>query len=229
MKSPALILFLLAIPVSAQQPKPTAPAPAPEGKSTTPCVILKRMGPADEITSHLYSFGIRGKQFQYVEGTLPQAVSFHGRLTDHDARKIMDKGGKIQLLEPGYSAADLEAARRQCAGLPPLLTEAANGTAKTGATTSATAKPTVGTEATTPNQTKSASASLATISLSSNPDGADIFTDDAFVGSAPAALKLSAGKHIIKVTMAGFKDWSREITALADSDARLVATLEKLN
>ena len=36
------------------------------------CVILKRMGPADEITSHLYSFGFRGKQFQYVEGKLPE-------------------------------------------------------------------------------------------------------------------------------------------------------------
>ena len=26
------------------------------------CMILKRMGPADEVTSHLYSFGFRGKQ-----------------------------------------------------------------------------------------------------------------------------------------------------------------------
>lgn len=32
------------------------------------CVIVKRMGPADQVTSRLYSFGIRGKQFQYVEG-----------------------------------------------------------------------------------------------------------------------------------------------------------------
>ena len=40
------------------------------------CVILKRMGPADQVTSRLYSFGIRGKQFQYVEGKLPESVPF---------------------------------------------------------------------------------------------------------------------------------------------------------
>jgi hypothetical protein len=33
---------------------------------------------SDEITSHLYSFGLRGKQFQYIEGTLPRGLSFHG-------------------------------------------------------------------------------------------------------------------------------------------------------
>src|SRR5438270_13668343 len=71
-----------------------APQPAtaiPETKPAVPCVILQRMAPADEITSHLYSFGIRGRQFQYVEGNLPNGRSFHGRRTDHDARKIWDK------------------------------------------------------------------------------------------------------------------------------------------
>ena len=113
MKSPALVLLLFAFSASAQDPKPVAAAPAPDSTAAAPCVILKRMGPADEITSHLYSFGIRGKQFQYIEGTLPQGISFHGRLTDHDARKILDKGGKIQILEPKYAQADIEAARRQ--------------------------------------------------------------------------------------------------------------------
>src|SRR5712691_4076192 len=87
-------------PSPVQQTPQSAPQPVaaiPETKPAVPCVILKRMGPADEITSHLYSFGIRGKQFQYVEGNLPQGISFHGRLTDHDARKILDKGGKIQI------------------------------------------------------------------------------------------------------------------------------------
>jgi hypothetical protein len=83
-----------------------------ENKST--CVILKRMGPADEITSHMYSFGIRGKQFQFVEGQLPKGVKFHGRLTDHDVRKIEDKGGKVEILEPKYKADDLEQARKGC-------------------------------------------------------------------------------------------------------------------
>lgn len=78
------------------------------------CVILKRMGPADEVTSHLYSFGIRGKQFQFVEGDFPKGMKFHGRLTDHDVREIMDKGGKVSVVEKDYKREDLEDARKSC-------------------------------------------------------------------------------------------------------------------
>jgi hypothetical protein len=72
------------------------------------------MGPADEVTSHLYSFGIRGKQFQYVEGSFPNGVKWHGRLTDNDVRQIQNNGGKFVLLEPKYTDADLESARKSC-------------------------------------------------------------------------------------------------------------------
>ncbi|MGB9433950.1 MAG: hypothetical protein WBQ89_17030 [Candidatus Acidiferrum sp.] len=78
------------------------------------CLILKRMGPADEITSHMYSFGIRGKQFQYVEGDFPAGVKFHGRLTDHDVREIQSHGGKVVMMEPKYSADDLREAKQSC-------------------------------------------------------------------------------------------------------------------
>jgi len=98
-------------------PSPVAtPAPAevkPQGDAG-PCVILKRMGPADEVTSHLYSFGIRGKQFQFVEGKLPKGVSFHGRLTDHDVRSIQDKGGRVVMVESKYTTVDLDHARQEC-------------------------------------------------------------------------------------------------------------------
>lgn len=146
MHTPPIILVVSAlafagVPVLAQQQAPPPPAQLhtphtqPDAKPAAPCVILKRMGPADEITSHLYSFGIRGKQFQYVEGNLPQGISFHGRLTDHDARKILDKGGKIQILEPKYTPGDVDAARRLCSGLP-LATA---GVGKENAPTSGTA------------------------------------------------------------------------------------------
>src|SRR5882724_8093094 len=200
--------------------RPTTEGSIPDAKPVAPCVILKRMGPADEITSHLYSFGIRGKQFQYVEGNLPQGISFHGRLTDHDARKILDKGGKIQILEPKYTPADLDAVRRQCSGLPPVEVSKDAPKQEEKPTTSGTAS-VPASEA----STKGVPNGLATISVSSNPDGADIYADDSFIGSAPATLKLSVGKHAIKVSMAGFKDWSREITALAGSEAHLTAAL----
>jgi len=247
MHRPTIILFVstlafAGVPMLAQQQAPpvqpqspqsaTQPAPAPTAtKPTTgsipdikpgaPCVILKRMGPADEITSHLYSFGIRGKQFQYVEGNLPQGISFHGRLTDHDARKILDKAGKIQILEPKYTPTDLEAARRQCSGLPPIATEVSKDAPKQDEKAAIQAEAEV--------STKVMSDALATISVSSSPDGADIYADGSFVGSAPATLKLSGGKHTVRVTMLGFKDWSREITALAGSEAHLTASLEKQN
>src|SRR5271166_6950349 len=75
------------------------------------CVILKRMGPADEVTSHLYSFGIRGKQFQYVEGKLPEGFPFHGRLTDHDVRNLQGRGAEVIVLEPHYTSQELMQAR----------------------------------------------------------------------------------------------------------------------
>jgi len=78
------------------------------------CLILKRMGPADEITSHMYSFGIRGKQFQYVEGDFPAGAKFHGRLTDNDVRNIQKHGGKVVMMEPRYSADDLREAKLSC-------------------------------------------------------------------------------------------------------------------
>src|ERR1700683_4018174 len=97
MRIPALIFVLacLAVPAVAQD----------SGQKS--CVILKRMGPADEVTSHLYSFGNRGKQFQFVEGNFPKGMKFHGRLTDHDVQQIMDKGGKVSILEKDYKHEDL--------------------------------------------------------------------------------------------------------------------------
>jgi hypothetical protein len=72
-------------------------------------------------------------------------------------------------------------------------------------------------------------ASKGTIAVNSNPDGAEVYVDDSFVGNASALLKLSEGKHTIKVSMAGYKTWSREISVLAGSEVKLVATLEKLD
>lgn len=71
--------------------------------------------------------------------------------------------------------------------------------------------------------------STASVSVTSNPDAAEIYVDDAFVGNAPATQKLSPGKHTIRVSLAGYKVWSREITAQAGSEAHVVATLERLD
>lgn len=66
-----------------------------------------------------------------------------------------------------------------------------------------------------------------TVKVQSTPPGADVAVDGAFVGNAPAALKLPPGKHSVTLTSAGFKAWSRDLTVLAGSETSLVATLEK--
>jgi len=69
----------------------------------------------------------------------------------------------------------------------------------------------------------------AMIALVSTPVGAEVSVDDAFVGNAPAKLKLKPGKHMIKVTMVGYKNWAREMTVMSGSEVTLTATLEKVN
>ena len=68
----------------------------------------------------------------------------------------------------------------------------------------------------------------AMIALVSTPAGADVNIDGAFVGNAPATLKLKPGKHTIKVTMTGYKDWSKDMTVLPGSQVNLAATMEKV-
>ena len=65
------------------------------------------------------------------------------------------------------------------------------------------------------------------IEVHSTPEGAEVYLDGAFVGNAPATLKLAPGQHTIRVTQSGYKDWSREIAVQAGSDAHLSASLDK--
>jgi hypothetical protein len=66
-----------------------------------------------------------------------------------------------------------------------------------------------------------------TVMLASTPDGAEVYVDDAFVGNAPATLKLGPGKHTVKVSEGGYKPWSKELNVYAGSEVRLKAVLLK--
>jgi hypothetical protein len=65
------------------------------------------------------------------------------------------------------------------------------------------------------------------IRLAASPQDAEVSVDDNFVGNAPVDLKLTPGKHTIKVMAAGYRSWSRELSVLAGSEVHLNATLEK--
>jgi hypothetical protein len=58
-------------------------------------------------------------------------------------------------------------------------------------------------------------------------EGAEVYADGAFVGNAPATLKLGAGKHIVRLVLAGYEEWTREISVQGGSELRLAASLEK--
>jgi len=66
-----------------------------------------------------------------------------------------------------------------------------------------------------------------TVNVSSDPAGAHVSLNHNFIGNSPATLKLAPGKHIITVKMAGYQDWTREITLQSGSEVQLTATLEK--
>ncbi len=70
-------------------------------------------------------------------------------------------------------------------------------------------------------------AKTGTVKITSEPSGADVSVDGAFMGNTPAQLKLSAGKHSIQILSEGFSEWGREIEVSAGSDLNLNAALKK--
>ncbi|HEV2964279.1 MAG TPA: PEGA domain-containing protein [Candidatus Angelobacter sp.] len=64
------------------------------------------------------------------------------------------------------------------------------------------------------------------VRLVASPQDAEVSVDDNFVGNAPVDLKLTPGKHTIKVSAAGYRSWSRELSVLTESEVHLNATLE---
>ncbi len=70
---------------------------------------------------------------------------------------------------------------------------------------------------------------VGTVSVSSEPDGAEIFVDDKFLGNAPATLKLPAGPHSILLKFPGHADWRRTLEVLKSSKTSLKATLEPIS
>ena len=71
-----------------------------------------------------------------------------------------------------------------------------------------------------------ASDAVGAVSISSDPDGAEIFVDDKFHGNTPATLKLPAGSHAIILKFPGHADWRRTLEILKSSKTSLKAVLD---
>lgn len=68
---------------------------------------------------------------------------------------------------------------------------------------------------------------VGTVSVTSDPDGAEIFIDSVGCGRTPAILKLSGGKHAIQLVMQGHKDWTSDLEVRENSIVNVTAKLEK--
>jgi S1-C subfamily serine protease len=71
-------------------------------------------------------------------------------------------------------------------------------------------------------------AGVGTVSISSDPDGAEIYVDGKFFGNAPATLKLPSGSHEVVLKISGRMEWKRTLEILKGNkttlDAKLVRT-----
>lgn len=76
-----------------------------------------------------------------------------------------------------------------------------------------------------PQTAVSQASGFGSVTITSTPDGADIYVDDKFVGNAQASLKLEAGTHVIVLKLLGYADWGRSIEVLKDSSVALKVTL----
>jgi S1-C subfamily serine protease len=68
-----------------------------------------------------------------------------------------------------------------------------------------------------------------TVSVTSDPDGAEIFVGNKFYGNAPATLKLPAGTHSIVLKFPGRADWTRTLEVLKGNKTTLKAVLDPVS
>jgi hypothetical protein len=59
----------------------------------------------------------------------------------------------------------------------------------------------------------------------SDPNGAEIFLDDKFVGTSPATPRIAEDTHTLILKSAYHTDWSRSITILKESAVTVKASL----
>lgn len=72
------------------------------------------------------------------------------------------------------------------------------------------------------------SAGFGTLTITCDIDAAKIFADGVFVGTSPAALRLSVGPHKVLVTSRGFLDYAEVVGVLDSSTLNLHALLKPL-
>jgi hypothetical protein len=75
----------------------------------------------------------------------------------------------------------------------------------------------------------STSENLGAVSFTSDPSGAEVYVDDAFVGKSPITLNLKIGHHYVRMFAKDYKNWSEQFTIVTGPELRLAAALQKAN
>jgi hypothetical protein len=68
--------------------------------------------------------------------------------------------------------------------------------------------------------------SAGTVSIASDPAGAEIYVDGKFVGQTPSKILLESGSHRVELRAAGRNKWERELEVTTDSELTLHPVLE---
>ena len=66
-----------------------------------------------------------------------------------------------------------------------------------------------------------------TVSLASDPSGAEVYVDDSMVGKAPVTLNLKPGQHYVRMFAKDYRNWSQQIMVVPGSELMLTAKLQK--
>ena len=68
---------------------------------------------------------------------------------------------------------------------------------------------------------------ICTVQVRSEPAGADVELDGAFVGNTPTTLRLKPGDYMIVVKKKGYDEWKRKLTAIEGNEHTVRAELTK--
>jgi hypothetical protein len=68
-----------------------------------------------------------------------------------------------------------------------------------------------------------------TILLSTDPQGADIWVDESFMGQTPARVTVPPGKRKIRLSLQGYETWNREMDVGSGAETTLSIPLKKMS
>jgi hypothetical protein len=138
-------------------------------------------------------------------------------------RKIKVSSGKVNVF------AELEAEVSQIPTGVATTTASESGESKQNSESAVSEHPVARVAPANGTASASASENLGAVSFASDPSGAEVYVDDAFVGKSPITLNLKLGHHYVRMFAKDYKNWSEQFTIVTGPELRLTAVLEKAN